>query len=273
MENNLKEKIFEGELDTSSLSVKKIKEIVDECEFEDLKILLEVLSKDGRKSVVSLANSIEKKIKKHREEIERLKKMNVYENKYYKEGYKIIAGIDEAGRGPLAGPVVAAVAILPRDSIIEGINDSKKLSKVKREELFDIIKREAVDYGIGIADNFEIDDVNILNATYLAMKRAIESLKLKPDCTLNDAVVIPNIDKNIHQVSIIKGDAKSISIAAASILAKVTRDRMMEEYDKKYPGYGFSKNMGYGTNEHYEGLKKYGKTEIHRESFLKNFEC
>lgn len=265
-------KLMNGEIDSKSISVKDLKIAFGEPDYSEIDSILRCIEFDDRKSVVALKKSLINRLEKHNKEIERLKSMNFFENKYYDEGYLCIGGVDEAGRGPLAGPVVASIVVLGKNSMIEEINDSKKLSKVKREELFDIIKEEAIDYGIGIADNKEIDELNILNATYLAMKRAMEELSVKPDCILNDAVTIPGIDPDVLQVPIIKGDSKSASIAAASILAKVTRDRMMEEYDKEYPGYGFSKNMGYGTREHYEGLEKNGRTIIHRNSFLKGFE-
>lgn len=183
---------------------------------------------------------------------------------------KIVAGIDEAGRGPLAGPVVCACVIMPltRENIIDGINDSKKLSEKKRELLFDKIIEKAISYSIIEIDEKTIDEINILNATKLGMKKALENLKVKPDVVLIDAV---KIDTNILQENIIKGDAKSYNIAAASILAKVYRDRLMVEISKNYPEYGFEKHKGYGTKVHVEALKKYGKCEIHRNTFIKKF--
>ncbi|MBO4347616.1 MAG: ribonuclease HII [Lachnospiraceae bacterium] len=200
-------------------------------------------------------------------EIKRIEALKQYEKEYEHLGY--VCGIDEVGRGPFAGPVVACAVILPKDCSILYINDSKKLSEKKREELYDIITKEAVSFGIGIRDNKRIDEINILEATYEAMREAISDLKVKPDVLLNDAVTIPGVD--IKQVPIIKGDAKSISIGAASIVAKVTRDRMMCEFDKMYPGYDLAKNKGYGTAAHIEGLKKYGPCEIHRYSFIHNY--
>jgi ribonuclease HII len=200
-------------------------------------------------------------------ELKRIEALKQYEKEYEHLGY--VCGIDEVGRGPFAGPVVACAVILPKDCNILYINDSKKLSEKRREELYDIIIKEAVAYGIGIKDNNRIDEINILQATYEAMRKAISNLKVKPDVLLNDAVTIPGVD--IKQVPIIKGDAKSISIGAASIVAKVTRDRMMAEFDVKYPGYEFAKNKGYGTAAHIEGLKKYGPCEIHRRSFIHNY--
>ena len=191
------------------------------------------------------------------------------ENEYKAKGYKAICGIDEAGRGPLAGPVYAAAVILPEGCEIEGLNDSKKLTEKKREALFDVIKEKALFYGIGTADEKEIDEINILNATFLAMKRAVEALEIKPDLALIDGNREPHIDENIKEVTVIKGDAKSMSIAAASILAKVSRDRFMLEIAKKYPQYEFEKHKGYGTKLHYEKIEEYGISEIHRRSFLK----
>ena len=200
-------------------------------------------------------------------ELKRIEALKQYEKEYEHLGY--VCGIDEVGRGPFAGPVVACAVILPKDCNILYINDSKKLSEKRREELYDIIIKEAVAYGIGIKDNNRIDEINILQATYEAMREAISNLKVKPDVLLNDAVTIPGVD--IKQVPIIKGDAKSISIGAASIVAKVTRDRMMAEFDVKYPGYEFAKNKGYGTAAHIEDLKKFGPCEIHRRSFIHNY--
>ncbi|MBO7375330.1 MAG: ribonuclease HII [Lachnospiraceae bacterium] len=200
-------------------------------------------------------------------ELKRLEALKAYEKEYEHLGY--VAGIDEVGRGPFAGPVVACCVILPKDCNILYINDSKKLSEKRREELFDIITKEAVAYGIGIVDNTVIDEINILNATYEAMRQAIGKLSVKPDVLLNDAVTIPGVD--IKQVPIIKGDAKSISIGAASIVAKVTRDRMMCEYDEVYPGYDFAKNKGYGTAAHIQGLKEIGPCPIHRKTFIHNY--
>lgn len=203
-------------------------------------------------------------------EVERLKKLKEDENKLYSEKIKLIAGIDEAGRGPLAGPVVVGIVIMSQDSMIEGINDSKKVSEKKRERLYDIITEEAVAWSVGIADQNEIDEINILNATKLALTRAVESLEVKPDLILVDALT--NIDtKGIPYKSIIKGDAKEYSIASASILAKVTRDRMMRQYDEIYPQYGFSVHKGYGTAKHIAAIKEYGPCILHRKTFIKNF--
>ena len=193
--------------------------------------------------------------------------MKGYEKQYESRGY--VCGIDEVGRGPLAGPVVAGAVILPKDCQILYLNDSKKLTAKKREELYDVIMKEAVAVGIGYASPARIDEINILQATYEAMREAISKLPIQPDVLLNDAVKIPGV--NIYQVPIIKGDAKSVSIAAASIVAKVTRDRLMEEYDAHIPEYGFASNKGYGSAQHIEALKKYGPSSIHRRSFLTHF--
>lgn len=189
------------------------------------------------------------------------------ENEYREKGFNIICGVDEAGRGPLAGPVYAAAVILPSDCVIEGINDSKKLTEKKREALFDEIKEKALAYGIASADEKEIDEINILNATFLAMKRAIDSLSVKPDLALIDGNQKPHTD--IEEVTVIKGDAKSMSIAAASVLAKVSRDRFMLEMAEKYPQYEFARHKGYGTKLHYEKIAQYGVCDIHRRTFLK----
>ncbi len=199
------------------------------------------------------------------QELARLERMKEYERKY--EGYSIVCGIDEAGRGPLAGPVVAAAAVLPMDATILWLNDSKKLSEKRREELFQEIQEKAVTYGVGVVSPAVIDEINILQATYEAMRQAVSALSSEPDILLNDAVIIPGIDEK-KQVKIIKGDAKSVSIAAASILAKVTRDRMMGEYDKLYPEYGFAQHKGYGTKAHMDAIREFGVCPIHRRSFL-----
>ena len=206
---------------------------------------------------------------KEKEE-QRLISLKQYECELRSKGYKYICGIDEAGRGPLAGPVVVASVIMPENSMIEGVNDSKKVSEKKREKLYDQITQEAIAWNVGMADQNEIDEINILNATKLALTRAIEGLKVKPDLILVDALT--NIDtKGIPYKSIIKGDAKEYSIAAASILAKVTRDRMMRENDEIYPQYGFSGHKGYGTAKHIAAIKEYGPCILHRKTFIKNF--
>ena len=193
--------------------------------------------------------------------------MYIYERKY--DDFQYICGIDEVGRGPLAGPVVAGAVILPKDCDILYLNDSKQLSEKMREKLYDEIMEKAVATGIGLVGPARIDEINILQATYEAMRMAISNLKVRPDLLLNDAVTIPEVD--IRQVPIIKGDAKSASIAAASIIAKVTRDRLMVEYEEVLPGYGFASNKGYGSTAHIQAIKEIGATQIHRQTFIKNF--
>lgn len=210
---------------------------------------------------------LRKQQEKLEKEIARTEAMSVFEKEY--SDHQAICGIDEVGRGPFAGPVVAGAVILPKDHPILYLNDSKKLSEKKREELYEVILKEAVATGIGMASPARIDEINILQATYEAMRQAIGNLKVKPDLLLNDAVTIPEVV--IPQVPIIKGDAKSVSIAAASIVAKVTRDRLMEEYDKVLPGYGFASNKGYGSAEHIKALQTLGPTPIHRRSFIGHF--
>ena len=207
---------------------------------------------------------VRKKQEKLEKEIARTEAMSIYERKY--ADFRAICGIDEVGRGPFAGPVVAEAVILPKDHPVLYLNDSKKLSEKKREALYDVIMEEAVAVGIGMAGPDRIDEINILQATYEAMRAAIANLKIQPDLLLNDAVTIPGVA--IRQVPIIKGDAKSVSIAAASIVAKVTRDRLMAEYDQVFPGYDLARNKGYGTKAHIEGLRKLGPTPIHRRSFI-----
>lgn len=207
------------------------------------------------------------KVERLEAEIKRTKLMKEFDKEY--KIYGTVCGIDEAGRGPLCGPVVAAAVILPDEYDILYINDSKKLSEKKREEVYKEIDKYAVTYGVGIVSPERIDEINILQATYEAMRTAIHKLSVTPDILLNDAVTIPMVD--IKQVPIIKGDAKSQSIAAASIMAKVTRDHLMEEYDKLYPKYGFAKHKGYGTAAHIKAIKEYGPCPIHRRTFIKNF--
>ena len=192
------------------------------------------------------------------------------EKEYISDGFNCICGVDEAGRGPLAGPVCAAGVILPVGAVILGLDDSKKLTEKKREALYDVIKETAVSYGIAFASEKEIDEMNILNATFLAMNRAVEKLGVKPDLALIDGNQKPHT--GINEVTVIKGDGKSMSIAAASVLAKVTRDRYMLELDKKYPQYEFRKHKGYGTKLHYEKILEYGISDVHRKTFLKNLE-
>ena len=250
-------------------SISEIKAELENADKDTRESLLELCKKDTRKGVLKLVEKYEKQKAAMAEELERLKKMHEFEDKYSE--YEYIAGIDEAGRGPLAGPVVAASVILPKDCEILYLNDSKQLSAKRRDELYDEIKQKAIAYGIGIVSQGRIDDINILQATYEAMREAIGRMseKQNPDLLLVDAVHIPDVD--IKQVGIVKGDAKSASIAAASIVAKVTRDRMMKEYDAVYPGYDFAKNKGYGTKAHIEGIKKQGICDIHRRTFVKKY--
>jgi len=254
------------------LEEKKIKEIVNEFQAADISMLPELIKEyhnDIRCGVVSLCEKAQKRLDMMQVEIERTWKLQAYERKFFKEGYQYICGIDEVGRGPLAGPVVAGAVILPKDCDILYINDSKQLSEKKREELYDIIMTEAIAIGLGYVAHDRIDQINILQATYEAMQTAIQNLSIKPDILLNDAVTIPKV--SIRQVPIIKGDAKSVSIAAASIIAKVTRDRLMVSYDATYPGYGFADNKGYGAATHIDALRRLGPTPIHRRSFIKHF--
>lgn len=251
-------------------AIGEIKDELAQCGFEDeagLKNFMNSYASDERAGVQKLVDMAKKKLHKLYEEIERTEKLKQFEKEY--DSFSYICGIDEVGRGPLAGPVVAGAVILPKDCHILHINDSKKLSEKKREELYEIIMEQAVGCGIGMIGPGRIDEINILQATYEAMRQAIDKLPVRPDLLLNDAVTIPQVA--IRQVPIIKGDAKSISIGAASIIAKVTRDRLMEEYDKVMPEYGFASNKGYGSAEHIAAIKKYGPSPIHRASFIKNF--
>ena len=220
-----------------------------------------------------LKNKIDKELKKqqkHEQELLRLEELSKFEKEYNEKGYELIGGIDEAGRGPLAGPVVAACVILPKGCIIEGVNDSKKLSEKKREALYEEITQKAVAWGVGIIDNNVIDDINILEATRKAMTHAVEELNIKPEYIFIDAE--KKVDtKGIPYLPIVKGDALSISIASASIVAKVTRDRMMKEYDQMFPEYGFEKHKGYGTKAHTDAIREHGLTMIHRKSFCEKF--
>ena len=249
------------------ISISDINKELENLRVDELSDCIEKYRGDSRQGVIKLLDKYQRKLDKYYAEIERTEKLKEYEKKY--ASYEYIAGIDEVGRGPLAGPVVAGVVILPKDCDILYINDSKKLSEKKREELYDVIMKKSLACATAVVSPQRIDEINILQATYEAMRLAIESLEIKPTLLLNDAVNIPGVD--IEQVPIIKGDAKSISIGAASIIAKVTRDRMMVAYDEMYPEYGFASNKGYGSEQHIEAIKKYGKCPIHRESFIKNF--
>lgn len=247
-------------------SIQEIKEEFKAASEAELPALCGIYQEDGRKGVQNLIMQANKRMEKLEAEKQRIYQMQEFERKYRHLGY--ICGIDEVGRGPFAGPVVAGAVILPEDCDILYVNDSKQLSEAKREELYDEIMEKAVAAEVGYASPARIDEINILQATYEAMREAVSKLPITPQILLNDAVNIPGIV--IPQVPIIKGDAKSMSIAAASIIAKVTRDRLMREYDKIMPQYGFASNKGYGSKEHIEAIKKYGPTPIHRRSFIKN---
>lgn len=248
-------------------SLAVIKQELEAASREERKSMLALLKDDTRTGVINLIKKYEKQEEKYLAELARIEVMKQFEYAHADATY--ICGIDEVGRGPLAGPVVAGAVILDPNNDILYLNDSKKLSEAKRNELYEKIKEKAIAYQIGIMPPAVIDELNILNATYKAMQEAVHGLSVTPDLLLNDAVIIPDLP--MEQVKIIKGDAKSLSIAAASILAKVERDRMMVEYDKLYPEYGFASNKGYGSKEHIEALKKYGPCPIHRASFIKNF--
>lgn len=245
----------------------EIKEILQAASINELPAFISTYEKDLRSGVINMVNRAKKNLGDYEKELARTEKMKEFEKKYNSFAY--ICGIDEVGRGPLAGPVVAGAVILPKDCDILYLNDSKQLSEKKREELYDVIMEKAVSTGLGFVTPERIDEINILQATYEAMREAISKLSKAPDILLNDAVTIPGV--SIKQVPIIKGDAKSISIAAASIIAKVTRDRLMVQYDKIYPEYGFASNKGYGAQMHIDALRKFGPTPIHRRSFIKNF--
>lgn len=259
------------------MDVKKISEIKAELEAfgtvasrenaQQIQDFIDVYCVDERGGVQKMVTTAEKRLEKYQAELERTESIKKYEKEY--DNYVYICGIDEVGRGPLAGPVVAGAVILPKDCDILYINDSKKLSAAKRDELYDEIMEKAVSVGLGYVGPERIDEINILQATYEAMREAVSKLDPQPDLLLNDAVTIPGLSQK--QVPIIKGDAKSISIGAASIIAKVTRDRLMEEYDRIFPQYGFASNKGYGSAEHIAAIKEYGPTPIHRRTFIKNF--
>lgn len=248
-------------------AISQIKERFQTEEETVLTALIKEYREDERAGVQKLISSAEKKLMALAKERERMENMKQYERKYAE--YSYIAGIDEVGRGPLAGPVVTCAVILPKECDLLYINDSKKLSEKKREQLCEEIKQCAIAYKIGLVEHTVIDEINILQATYEAMRQSIAGLDPVPDLLLNDAVTIPEV--SIRQIPIIKGDAKSISIAAASIVAKVTRDHMMEEYDKLYPGYDFASNKGYGSAKHIKAIQTLGPCPIHRMSFIKKF--
>jgi ribonuclease HII len=244
-------------------SIQEIKQQLSNIDDES-DLFIEQLKEDERKGVQTLLAAWHKKKALEKWEREKFKEMTLFEEKYRAEGYKLIAGVDEVGRGPLAGPVVAAAVILPEDFYLLGIDDSKKLNEQKRLSFFKIIMEEALAVSVGVIEVEEIDRINIYEASKKAMLTAISSLPVKPDFLLIDAV---KLDVPYPFEAIIKGDGRSISIAAASIIAKVTRDQMMKEYDVQYPGYGFANNMGYGTKEHLQGIETHGVLHIHRKSF------
>ena len=250
------------------MTISEIRREFDALSENEWQSFMEKYSEDERSGVQKLVKSCQLRMEKAAKENERLENMLTYEKKYYNDCV-YICGIDEAGRGPLAGPVVAGAVILPKGLKIPYLNDSKQLSEKKREELYDIIMDQAISVGVGIIAPERIDEINILQATYEAMRQAIHQLEYQPDILLNDAVIIPDI--HIPQEKIIKGDAKSLSIAAASVIAKVTRDRMMKAYHELFPEYGFDRHKGYGSKEHIEALKKFGPCPIHRKTFIKNF--
>lgn len=249
------------------LTINEIKHMIENTSQENRMRVMEPFRYDNRSGVVKLIKKYDNEIKSLEEEKQRVERIRMYENQY--SSYSYICGIDEVGRGPLAGPVVAAAVILPKDCRILYINDSKQLSEKKREELYIEIMEHAISTGIGIVSPEIIDRINILQATYEAMRQAIQKLSVTPDILLNDAVTIPGVP--MKQVPIIKGDEKSISIAAASIIAKVTRDHMMKEYDLLYPEYGFASNKGYGAANHIAAIKQIGPSPIHRITFISNF--
>ena len=244
-------------------TIKEIKECLTTIDRLDHPLFEELIA-DGRAGVQAAISKRKRELQKQVEEDLRLEKMLAYEKELYAQGIQLIAGVDEVGRGPLAGPVVAAAVILPENCKIPGLNDSKKIPKSKHQAIYQAVLDQALSVGIGVKDNQVIDQVNIYEATKLAMLEAIQELDQQPQHLLIDAM---KLDLPISQTSIIKGDANSLSIAAASVVAKVTRDQMMAAYDQEYPGYDFGQNAGYGTSKHLEGLEKYGVTPIHRRSF------
>ncbi len=249
-------------------TIKDIRCLFEKTEKEQWHALFSQYKDDARAGVQKLTAQYKRKLEAYRREQARLERMLEFERKYGGECH-CICGIDEAGRGPFAGPVVAGAVILPAGWKLEGLNDSKQVSAARREELYEEIREKAVSFGIGMSSPARIDEINILQATYEAMRHAVEDLDAVPDLLLNDAVTIPQLP--VRQVGIVKGDARSLSIAAASIMAKVTRDRLMVEYAQLYPEYSFEKNKGYGSREHREALMKYGPCPIHRKTFIHNY--
>ncbi|KZE65854.1 ribonuclease HII [Fictibacillus phosphorivorans] len=246
------------------LSIKEWEQKLKNSKQDDIPGMLQVLSEDERHGAKKIVETYTKRLAQAETEQKRLEVMSNYETECYQQGKNLIAGVDEVGRGPLAGPVVAAAVILPKGYKLIGVNDSKKLSEKKRDVLYDQIVRDAISFSVFLVQPEKIDDINIYQASKFAMTEAVSSLDVKPDQLLIDAMEVPLA---IDQLKIIKGDEKSISIAAASIVAKVTRDRYMMKLDEQYPEYGFKSNMGYGTKEHLEALRKFGPTSIHRKSF------
>ncbi|MBZ4646227.1 MAG: ribonuclease [Clostridia bacterium] len=253
----------------SNMKAKEINTYLNNLPIDELEREINILKNDMRPSVIKLVTKYSKTLDRHFKEVERIHQLSRYENELYEKGIRYIAGVDEAGRGPLAGPVFAAAVVLPPNTYIEGINDSKKLSERKREELYEIIISKALAYNITSVTEKEIDEINIRNAAHKAMLEAINSLKVRPDHALIDGDEIKGMF--LPCTAIVKGDSLSISIAAASILAKVTRDRYIKKFDSIYPQYGFGKHKGYGTKEHIQAIKTYGLCPIHRKSFTSKF--
>lgn len=256
-------------MDIKQMTVPEIQHLLKESAATLTDEMLKNLRDDPRTGVRRLYQQIRRQKALEDQERRRLDNLRLYEKEARRNGFSMIAGVDEAGRGPLAGPVVAAAVILPEQADIYGIDDSKKLSPDKREELYTEIKERALFWSVGISGVEEIDSLNILRASLMAMQRAVLGLAARPEYILVDAVKIPGLD--IPQLPIVKGDGKSISIAAASIIAKVTRDRLMEDYDRQFPDYGFIRHKGYGTADHLEAIRKYGRCPLHRKSFTKKF--
>lgn len=245
-------------------SISAIKQRLKEASHVELMEYIERLKADERKGVQLILEQIQRKQEKEKQALQQHEEIQAYEQDLFQKGYHFIAGLDEAGRGPIAGPVVAAAVILPKEHSLIGLTDSKKLSKKQRDFFYEEIKKQAISYSVQEIDVETIDEINIYQASKRAMQLAVEGLSIEPDYLLVDAMHIP---LNIEQTSLIKGDQKSLSIAAASVLAKVTRDQMMSEWDQTYPGYGFSAHSGYGTPTHLEAMKQQGVTPIHRRSF------
>ncbi|QSX08715.1 ribonuclease HII [Alkalibacter rhizosphaerae] len=253
----------------SQKSIKEIKELMESVDPGEYPSWIETLSLDERAGVRQIANTLEHRIKSARLEADRLLEMKKMEENFRTHGFRLVGGMDEVGRGPLAGPVVSCAILLPEDSMVEKVNDSKKLNETTREKLYETLLKNALSVGIGLVENTEIDRINILQATKKSMHLALDQMERKPDLILVDAMELKGLD--LEQRAIIKGDARCYSIAAASIVAKVHRDRIMEAYHEIYPMYHFDSNKGYGTKEHVEAIQKYGLSPIHRRSFCTNF--